>query len=486
MTALIQPSSNPLLAQALLRENQIIDLINAIDKDSDCRWSKYADALNHLTFSVYLLAKRQIKELTPVVDHMKVRLLKEARFKLLDKSRSNLIQRISQFSETILKTHTSDILLERIKIEGDRRSYLTEIDDLVNKKLTAQAQKELDNSRNDLLKLKETIDRPYRESKENKYSKKASSLSAYSSSSYSSSFSSFSSSSCSSSSNLSVDLVYHYLIHHHLVHLRLVHLRLVHLRLVYHHLVCHHLVHHHLVYHYLIHYHLVHLRLVYHHLGYHHLGCHHLGCHHLVLLSSSSSLDRFSYTTLALPDMPRMYGTVPIRAISSEGLEVAPSLFILERAKKLEGLIDKHPIEETLIQLQGFQEKIYFEFSHMEMTICQRVYFHNAPQSTFTASNLKQAMLRTCQELAIAGFTESLKEQNQEAAEKMYAELFKAVHIWNEYQDELDSIGYDEGLIKNEKEKREHEIHLSFTALTNIVLRTFRDDWKYSTAKRWP
>ena len=35
----------------------------------------------------------------------------------------------------------------------------------------------------------------------------------------------------------------------------------------------------------------------------------------------------------------------------------------------------------------------------------------------------------------------------------MYEELFKAVHIWNEYQDELDSIGYDEGHIKNEKEK---------------------------------
>ncbi len=62
-----------------------------------------------------------------------------------------------------------------------------------------------------------------------------------------------------------------------------------------------------------------------------------------------------------------MYGTVPIRAISAEGLEVAPSLFILDRAQKLTRLIDlinkKDPIE-ALIRLESFKDEIFFEFSH--------------------------------------------------------------------------------------------------------------------------
>ena len=149
----------------------------------------------------------------------------------------------------------------------------------MNKQSTAQAQKELYNSKGDLQKLKRTIASPEKEYKENKYPVKASSSSVYS---------------------IFFFIRVLLLVHHHLVLLAPLHRWTV------------------------------------------------------------SHIRRLPYQICHA-----MYGTVPIRAISAEGLEVAPSLFILERAKKLKGLIDKHPIEETLIQLQGFQEKIYFEFSHM-------------------------------------------------------------------------------------------------------------------------
>ncbi len=118
------------------------------------------------------------------------------------------------------------------------------------------------------------------------------------------------------------------------------------------------------------------------------------------------------------------------------------------------------------------------------MTICERVYFHNSPQSSFTSSNLNQAILRTCQELAIAGFTEAAKEQNKEAAEKIYEDLFKAVHIWDEYQDKLVMLRGD-WQEKNEKEKREHQIERSFIALEDILTVKLRDEWQYSLTKRF-
>ena len=131
MTTLILPSSNTLLVETMLCENQISDLINAIDKDSDCRWSKYAKTLNKLTSKVDKLAHRQIKELTSAVDHMQSELLKEAQIKLQDKSRSNLIQRISQFSETTLKKDISAISSERVKLQEDCMRYEIEINELI-------------------------------------------------------------------------------------------------------------------------------------------------------------------------------------------------------------------------------------------------------------------------------------------------------------------------------------------------------------------
>ncbi len=61
----------------------------------------------------------------------------------------------------------------------------------------------------------------------------------------------------------------------------------------------------------------------------------------------------------------------------------------------------------------------------------------------------------------------------------MYKNLFKAVKLWSEYQDER-SMLEDDGQKRNKKEEREHQIERSFTALTNIVWVKFRDTWKYS------
>jgi hypothetical protein len=159
-------------------------------------------------------------------------------------------------------------------------------------------------------------------------------------------------------------------------------------------------------------------------------------------------------------------------------------MFILDSAQKLITLIHlikKGYSTEALIQLQNFQKKIFFDFSHTEMMICERVYFHNAPQISFTVPQLKQAILRTCQELAIAGFTEAAKEKDCEAAEKLYENLFKSLNIWEDYQDERSvyEAFWDE---RNEKEEREFQIDRSFTALSNLLI-SFKNKWKYSSTK---
>ncbi len=419
MSALILPSSNTLLAQAMYYESQICDFISAIDNDSDCQFIKYIRTLDQLTLMVHKLAKRQINELTLAVDNMQNGLLKEAQIKLLDKSISNLIGRISQFSEMILKKNTSEISTEREKINEDFDDYRREIDMLI-KESTVQARGELLHAREDLLKLKKLIDSPDTGSKEYKYSKIFLSPSAYtcstSSSSYSSSHSSLSScssSSCSASSSSSSSSS---------------------------------------------------------------SSC---SSSNSSLSSSSSAPGRNYYCTLSLVDDPR-FRMIATRAIAPEGLQVAPSSFILDKTKKLMRLIvyiDTKDALEALIRLQSFQEKFFFEWSHEKMTICDRVYLHRT-KSSFNASNLRRSILRTCEELAIAGFAEAVKDQKLKAAQKMYKRLFIGLEIWNPYRDALLDLSID-GIKGSKGEARKHKIDLSFTALRNVLLCKHRDTWKY-------
>jgi hypothetical protein len=65
----------------------------------------------------------------------------------------------------------------------------------------------------------------------------------------------------------------------------------------------------------------------------------------------------------------------------------------------------------------------------------------------------------------------------------MYENLFKTVQIWKPFQDRLSDMAED-GIKRKGKEKREHLIQLSFSALTNVVLLEFRDAWKYSSTNQ--
>jgi hypothetical protein len=147
----------------------------------------------------------------------------------------------------------------------------------------------------------------------------------------------------------------------------------------------------------------------------------------------------------------------------------APAL--LEKTKQLLalcGLLDQERVEEVLHTLKIFQTRIHFEASGGEMTIYECIFSHYEEGIVFSIFSLKQAIRCACIQLALEGFTMTLKEKGRLPAQEMFKELFSTLDIWEKYC-HLEGVW----LHQNKKMSREEETDRTTGALYEIYMSLF-------------